>query len=338
MRDVAERAGVSTSTVSHVINHTRFVTPALTDRVRAAMAELGYQPNVLARSLRRKETLTLGMIVPDSSSPFFAMMVRAIEETCFQQGYSVVLTNSEEDPARELSNVSVLLGKQVDGLIFVAVGMGNDDLRRVLRSVPVVVVDRDLPGIEIDAVLVDNLGGGYQATQHLIELGHRRIACITGPSATTPSAERVIGYYRALGEAGIPADESLVVRGDFQFGSGYAGAKALLTRPDPPTAIFVCNDLMAVGAISAAAELGYCQTADLSIVGFDNITLAAYTTPSLTTVAQPIHEIGRLATEMLIQRIQTPNMPYQRRVLPTRLVIRKSTAPPGQRPGNRSPL
>jgi len=326
MRDVAKRASVSTSTVSHVINSTRFVTPDLAERVRGTMAELGYQPNAVARSLRRKETLTLGMLVPDNANPFFAQMARAIEDICYEQGYSLIFSNSEGDAARELANADVLLSKRVDGLIFVAVGMGSQDLLPILESAAVVVVDRDLPGIDVDAVLVDNLSGGYQATEHLLNLGHRRIACITGPSETTPSADRVTGLREALRAAGLPVDESLIVRGDFQFASGFQGAQALLTRPDPPTAIFACNDLMAVGCIAAAAELGYRVPAELSIVGFDDTTLASYTTPPLTTVTQPISEVGRLATQLLIRRIQTPNSARERHVLPTGLVVRGSTA------------
>lgn len=325
IRDVAQRAGVSTSTVSHVINGTRFVSPELAERVRTAMAELRYQPNAVARSLRRKETLTLGMVVPDNANPFFAMMARAVEDTCYRQGYSLILTNSEDDLERELANINVLVAKQVDGLILAAVGLSSRDLQRVLRQVPTVVVDRELSGIQADMLLVDNFDGGYQATRHLIALGHRRIGCITGPSVTTPSAERVIGYRRALSEAGLPYDETLVVRGDFQFAGGYEGARALLTLPESPTAIFACNDLMAVGAIAAAAALGRRVPDDLSVVGFDDTILASYVTPALTTVAQPIADIGRLATEMVLQRVQAPNDPPVRRVLPTRLVVRQST-------------
>ncbi|MGQ9489678.1 MAG: LacI family DNA-binding transcriptional regulator [Anaerolineae bacterium] len=328
IQQVAERAGVSVSTVSHVINGTRYVSPELTERVRAAMAELRFQPNALARSLRRKETLTLGMIVPDNANPFFAMLAYAVENACYQRGYSLILTNSGGDLARELANINVLLGKQVDGLILAAVGLGSRDLEQVLRAAPAVVVDRNLPGVEVDTLLVDNLGGGRQATRYLIELGHRRIGCITGPSTTTPSAERVTGYRAALAEAGIPVDENLIARGDFQFAGGYAGAQALLALSEPPTAIFACNDLMAMGAIAAAAANGLRVPADLSIIGFDNSTLAAYTTPALTTVAQPIAEIGRLATEMVIQRSQTPDAARQRRILSTQLVVRQSTCPP----------
>lgn len=328
MQDVAERAGVSVSTVSHVINGTRYVSPERTERVRAAMAELHFQPNAVARSLRRKETRTLGMSVPDNTNPFFAMLAHAVEEACYQQGYSLILTNSGGDPARELANINVLLGKQVDGLILAAVGLGSRDLEQVLRAAPVVVVDRDLPGVEGDALLVDNLGGGRQATQHLIELGHRRIGCITGPSTTTPSAERVTGYCAALAKAGIAVDEALIARGDFQFAGGYAGAQMLLALPEPPTAIFACNDLMAMGTIAAAAAKGLRVPADLSIVGFDNSTIAGYTMPALTTVAQPVADIGRLAAEMVIRRSQMPDAPQQRHILSTQLVVRQSTCPP----------
>lgn len=328
MQDVAERAGVSVSTVSHVINGTRYVSPELTERVRTAMAELRFQPNAVARSLRRKETLTLGMIVPDNANPFFALLAHAVENACYEHGYSLILTNSGGDLARELANINVLLGKQVDGLILAAVGLSSRDLKQVLRSAPVVLVDRNLPGVEADALLVDNLGGGREATRHLIALGHRRIGCITGPSTTTPSADRVTGYRAALEEAGIPVDETLIARGDFQFAGGYAGAQALLALPEAPTAIFACNDLMAMGAIAAAAEKGLRVPADLSIVGFDNTTLAAYTTPALTTIAQPITEIGQLATEMVIRRSQQPDMARQHRVLGTKLIVRQSTSPP----------
>ena len=331
MQDVAERAGVSVSTVSHVINGTRYVSPELTERVRAAMAELRFQPNAVARSLRRKETLTLGMIVPDNANPFFAMLAHTVENVCYHQGYSLILTNSGGDPAREIANVGVLLSKQVDGLILAAVGLGSRDLEQALRAAPVVLVDRNLPGAGVDTLLVDNLGGGRQATRYLIELGHRRIGCITGPSTTTPSADRVTGYRRALQEAGIAVDEDLITRGDFQFAGGYAGVQALLALPKPPTAIFACNDLMAMGAIAAGAASGRQVPTDLSIVGFDDSALAAYTTPALTTIAQPIAEIGRLATEMIIRRSQMSDAPQQRRILGTQLIVRQSTSFPARR-------
>ncbi len=330
MQQVAERAGVSTSTVSHVINGTRYVGPELTARVEAAMRELRFRPNAVARSLRRKQTRTIGMIVPDNVNPFFAMLARAVEGACFAQGYSLILTNSEDDPNRERSNINVLLQKQVDGLIIAGVGTDGQETEELLRDQPVVVVDRELNGANADVILVDNLSGGLQATRHLIEVGHRRIACLAGPHRMTSSGQRVVGYRQALREAGLPEDEALILPGDFQFSGGAAAVEVLLRLPDPPTAIFACNDLMAVGALAAAAEHSLRIPADLSIVGFDDVTLATYTTPPLTTVAQPIAAIGRLATEVVIRRNQTPEMPVERHLLPPRLVVRRSTQPPAQ--------
>ncbi|HEX9116046.1 MAG TPA: LacI family DNA-binding transcriptional regulator, partial [Anaerolineae bacterium] len=335
MREVAERAGVSTSTVSHVINGTRHVRRALAIRVQSAMVELGYQPNAVARSLRRKETRTLGMVLPDSANPFFAALARAIEDVCSARGYSLILTNSAGDSDREIRNVNVLLARQVDGLIFVAADLGNADLLRLLTTVPVVVMDRELAGSpldsgppEVDAVMIDNLAGGYTATRHLIDLGHQRIACVTGYSATTPSGERVVGFRKALVEAGLPVHERLIVRGDFGFRTGYLAAQQLLSRNEPPTAIFACNDQMAIGVIAAAVSLGVRVPEDLSVVGFDGIELGAYTLPPLTTMAQPISRLGQLAAELLLTRLSAPKSPVQRLVLTAELVIRKSTAVP----------
>ncbi len=326
IRDVARQAGVSVTTVSHVVNETRYVSDELRQRVLAAMAKLNYQPNALARSLRRKQTHTLGMILPDSANPFFAEVARSIERASFARGYSTILCNSDGDLDKELVYANVLMEKQVDGIIFVAAGLSTEHIQAILdRQSPVVVVDRDLPDVEVDAVLCDNLGGGYTATQHLIQLGHRRIGCITGPSDVTPSAERVMGYRRALAEHGLPLDETLICRGDFQFASGAAAMRYFLSLPEPPTAVFACNDLMAVGAISAATELWRRVPEEIGVVGFDDVALASFSNPPLTTVAQPKHELGELAIELLLARIADRESPPQRRLLPTRLVVRRSS-------------
>lgn len=329
MRDVAERANVSVTTVSHVINETRPVSDELRGRVLSAMVELGYQPNALARSLRRKETHTIGMIVPDSVNPFFAEVARGIEDASFERDYSVILCNSDGDLSKELLYINVLAEKQVDGILLVAVsGVTTKHFHTLqARGLPVVVVDRDIPGPAVDSVLVDNAQGGRLATRHLIDLGHRRIGCITGPSDLTPSADRVTGYRQALQEAGISPDPSLIVKGDFQYRSGYQAAYRLLSLADPPTAIFACNDLMAVGAISAGEQAGYRVPADLSIVGFDDVRLASFTNPPLTTVVQPKHEMGVLAATMLLERLQNRNLPPRRRLLKTELLVRQSTMP-----------
>jgi LacI family transcriptional regulator len=293
------------------------------------MAELGYQPNALARSLRRKETYTLGVIVPDSADPFFAEVVRGIEDTSFQRGYTITLCNSDHDLDKELLYTNALREKQVDGILFFSAGGKSTEHIQKLqeRRMPLVVVDRYSLNMELDSVQIDNDWGGWHATRHLVELGHRRIACITGPSDLTLSAERVTGYRRAMEEDGLPADESLIIKGDFQFESGYQAARQLLTIDIPPTAIFACNDLMAVGVVNAAQELDIKVPADLSVIGFDDVRLASFINPPLTTIAQPKYEIGRIATTMLLERINDPDMPPRQRMLDTELVVRRSTAP-----------
>jgi LacI family transcriptional regulator len=330
MRDVAERAGVSVTTVSHVINETRPVSDELRERVLVAINELGYQPNILARSLRRGKTHTIGMIVPDSANPFFAEVARGIEDTSFKHGYNLVLCNSDGDLSKETIYIDVLTEKRVDGILFVAAGTSTEHIRSLReRGMPLVVVDRELPGVAVDSVLTDNARGGWLATSHLIELGHRRIGCITGPSDVTPSADRITGYRQALREAGIPLDAALIVKGDFQFESGYRAAHQLLAMDDPPTAFFACNDLMAVGAISAALERGYRVPIDLSVVGFDDVPLASFNNPPLTTIAQPKYEMGVLAATMLLERLGDGDMAPRRQLLDTSLLIRQSTAPAG---------
>ncbi len=324
--DVAKRAGVSTATVSHVLNGTRYVREETRACVLAAVNELGYRPNRLARSLVRGETHTLGLIIPDQANPFFAELARGVEDTAFERGYNVILCNSYGDLDKELRYQEVLSERQVDGILIVAAGASAEHVQDLQGwGMPVVIVDRDLAGVYADKVLTDNLKGGQLATNHLLQLGHRRIGCITGPSVT-PSSDRVTGYRHALQESGISADQELILRGDFQPASGYQGACKLLSLDDAPTAIFACNDLMAIGVISAAAQLGRDVPAQLSVIGYDNIRLSAFANPPLTTIVQPGYEQGVLAAKLLLERIQDPDLPPRREVLDTRLLVRQSTA------------
>lgn len=326
MRDVAERAGVSVSTVSHVINNTRAVSDDTRRSVLESMRALGYKPNALARSLRRQQTHSIGMIVPDSANPFFAEVARAIEDASFAANYSVILCNSDGDLEKQEAYTNLLIERQVAGIVFVAAGLSTElvnDLRQ--RAVPLVVVDREISGVEVDTVETNHYQGGQLATQHLIELGHRRIACIAAGSELSPSAERLTGYRDTLAACGLPQDRALVVRGDFQFASGYRAAQQLLDLADPPTAVFACNDLMAVGCISAATQRGLHVPTDLSVVGFDDVKLASFTNPPLTTVVQPKREIGQRAMEILYARMRDLGAPARFERLNTRLVVRQST-------------
>lgn len=326
MRDVAQRAGVSVSTVSHVVNNSRAVSSEARVQVEQAMADLGYRPNALARSLRRQKTHSLGMIVPDNANPFFAEIARGIEDYGFDRGYSIILCNSDGNLQKQAAYVELLVERRVAGILFVAAGVSTElvhDLQ--LQRLPLVVIDREVPGVAVDTVQTNHYQGGQLATEHLLTLGHRRIACIAAGSDLSPSAERVTGYRDTLAAHGLPNDPDLVVLGDFQFESGYRATAQLLALPQPPTAVFACNDLMAVGCISAATALGLRVPDDLAVVGFDDIRLASFTNPPLTTIHQPKREIGRLAMEMLLARTNEPDAPPRRARLETRLVVRQSS-------------
>ncbi len=328
IRDVAERAGVSTATVSHILNGTRHVSDKLKERVRQAMVELNYKPNALARSLRQKKTCTLGIIVPDSANPYFAEVARGVEDACFDQGYNVILCNSDTDLEKEALYIKVLVEKQVDGICLVAAS--SQTIEKYLDAapqlqIPMVLIDRENPNIVADSVVVENTAGGIKAVEHLLSLGHQRIGCITGPPDLMNSQKRSDGYRQAIQQAGLPLDKSLVVEGDFRYEGGYDATKHLLSLTNPPTAVFACNDLMAVGAISAVVSLGLSVPEDVSIVGFDDIHLAVFANPSLTTVVQPKHEMGVMAAQILLQRIKEPDMPPNRHLLKTYLLARDST-------------
>ena len=260
IRDVAARAGVSPTTVSHVINDTRPVSAELRARVEAAMAELGFQPNALARSLRRKRTHTLGLIVPDSANPFFAEVGRGIEDTSFASGYSVILCNSDGDPARELLYMDLLVQKQVDGVLLVPTG-DQAKLAAALRTrnIPVVVIDRDVPDAPNRSRPHRQCCGRLPGHPPLARPGHRRIGYIGGPPHLSPVPDRSAGYRQALQEAGLPVDDHLIVAGNFRDAGGYTGAEALFALPDRPTAIFAGNDLMAIWRPRRRPRRGHCR-------------------------------------------------------------------------------
>jgi LacI family transcriptional regulator len=327
MRDVAEQAGVSVTTVSHVINNTRPVKPETRSRVEQAMRVLGYQPNVLARSLRRGKTNTIGVILPDNANPYFAEVVRGIEDTSFAHDFSVILCNSDNDLDKEHLYTNVLIEKQVAGIIFVAAGLSEENIHNLqLRGVPAVLVDRQVSGIQLDSVFANNRQGGYLAARHLIELGHTSIACITGPGGVRSSSERVAGYRQALEAGEIDFDAQLVIAGDFQYQSGYEAAAQLVEQGSLPSAVFACNDLMAVGVYRFANEQQLHIPDDMSIIGFDDIPLAGFTQPPLTTVHQSKTKMGSRAAELLIERIANQDIEIRQEILDVQLVVRESTA------------
>lgn len=333
IKDVAFRADVSVTTVSHVVNGTRFVKEGARLRVEAAVRELGYVPSGVARSLKNNTTHTFGMVIPNNSNPYFAEILRGVEDRCFAAGYNVILCNSNDDPKRQASYLRVLAEKRIDGLVFVT-SHRDAMLRTALRElkIPLVLLDREIPGLDCDLVEVDHVSGGLIATRHLLELGHPFVACISGPPELSPSSQRRAGWKKALGEAGVERHEGDLARGDFSSRGGYLAMQTLLKRKPRPSAVFVCNDLMAFGALAAAHEAGIAVPRQLSIVGFDDIELAAFSIPALTTVAQPKQQIGIMAAELLLERIQKSRSEERRVILAPQLKVRASSA--SYAPGN----
>ena len=331
IKDVARHARVSVATVSHVVNETRFVSEATRLRVQQAIQALDYVPSALARSLKSNRTHTVGMMIPNNSNPYFAEIIRGIEDTCYVAGFNVILCNSDDDPLKQATYVRLLSEKQVDGLIVLSSG-SDVELLDTLRTarMPRVLVDREIDDLAADLVEVNHEAGGFLATQHLLQLGHRRIACIAGPLALSSARQRVQGYRRALQEAGAAADDDLLRCADFTSAGGHAAMSALLeagAERGRPSAVFACNDLMAIGAICAAAAKGLRIPQDLSVIGFDDIALAAYSNPPLSSIVQPKHQTGELAARLLLERIAQPDRAPQRAILQPTLVVRQSTGP-----------
>jgi len=327
IKDVALAASVSITTVSHVVNNTRFVEPDTRQRVLRMMDALGYQPNSLARSLRSGISKTIGLIVPDASNLFFAEIARKIEDYGFAQGYSVILGNSDNNPEKQSSYIKTLLAKRVDGMIFISSGGRDDELYQLTENrIPVVVADRDISLELADVVMLDNEKAAYEATRHLVDLGHHRIACIAAPSAYSSSQARLAGYKRSLEEARIPVDPALIAMGDYTSAGGLQAMNILLDRPDQPSAVFATNDMMAIGAMTSIRQHGLSVPADISIVGFDDIELASEITPMLTTVRQPVDDLAKEAIKILIERMTgVRSGENQRVILSGNLILREST-------------
>ncbi|MDX8432433.1 LacI family transcriptional regulator [Mesorhizobium sp. M4B.F.Ca.ET.215.01.1.1] len=325
--DVARYAGVSVATVSHVMNRTRHVEPETAERVRAAIAALRYSPNSLARSLRRGETKTIGLLLPDNSNPFFASVARQIEDAGFVAGYTVILCNSDGSAEKEERYLSVLMAKQIDGLIFAGSSDHAGVFSRLAPDVPAVLLDREIHSVHVDSVLVDHDHGGYLAGQYLVGLGHKRIGVIGGPRDSSSSPARLRGFTRALQEAGVDLPASAVVDSDYHFAGGRLAMERLLTQAPDITAVFACNDLMAMGAVTALRSRGLRVPDDMSMIGFDDIPYAVTTWPPLTTIAQPVEKIGTRAVSLLLERVAEPAAHSRREILMPVLVERESCAP-----------
>lgn len=327
IRDVAERAGVSSATVSHTINGTRNVEPATRNRVLDAISEIGYRPNYLARGLRNRRTGTLGLIIPDNTNPFFAEMARSIEDSGFARGYNVMLCNSDRNAKKEASYVEVLLAKQVDGLILASSNAKPELVHQIRNAdVPAVLIPGELGDFEIDILMTDDFAAGKLAGEHLLELGHRRIAAISGPRSTSASAGRLAGFESVLADAGITP--VAIARGDFRAERGRDAMAELLDTGLDFTAVFAANDLTAIGALQTLHERGISVPDELSLMGFDGMQLSDLVSPRLTTIAHSLDVIGPQTIALLDDRMAAPHAPARQVLLPSTLIVRESTAPP----------
>lgn len=327
IKDIARAMNISYSTVSRALNNSPRVKPETRRQIQQMALEMGYLPSAVARSLVMRRTNSIGVVVTKITDLFFAEVIQGIEETALNYGYSVILMNSEGQPDYELAAIQSLRERRVDGIILVAACAGADSKKRLFSSpleTPIVIINNVHQEHIGYSVETDNVGGGQAATRHLLDLGHRRIAYIAGPVSEWDSMERQQGYEQTLQAAGVPVDPALIVRGDNLPVGGMQAMQRLLALPNPPTAIFCYNDVTALGAMRAAYDAGRRVPQDFSIVGFDDIALAPYFEPPLTTVAQAKLEMGEKAVQMVLDLLAGEQI-VEKSVLPSQLIVREST-------------
>ncbi len=327
IRDVARQAGVAPITVSRVINNSGYVSQGTRARVEAAITDLRYVPNTLARSLRFKKTRVLALIVTDITNPFWTTVARGVEDLANEHGFNVILCNTDEDEAKQNAYLQVLLQKRVDGFLLVPARSAAEPVLTIqAQNVPVVVLDRQIPGAAVDIVRSDSEGGAYRLIRYLLALGHRRIAVLSGPQTISTAVDRVAGYRRALANAGLPPSAELVFYGAYNIESGHQNALRALASTPRPTALFAANNFIAIGALRALDEIGLRVPEDIALVCFDDVPLWLQINPFLTMASQRAYLMGQRATELLLERLASHNPTDPREiVLPVDIVIRKSS-------------
>jgi LacI family transcriptional regulator len=324
IKEVALKAGVSTATVSRILNGKGTFSSSTEERVLSAVKELGYKPSRVARNLRVQRTQLIGLIISDIQNPFFTSVIRGVEEVAYQHDYSVILCNSDEDSIKEQMYLTVMHEENVAGIILATTLERGHDEKLICCEIPVVAIDRTIDNIGIDTILVDNILGAREAVAHLIKLGHNRIGLIGGLEHVSTARERQLGYERAHHEFGISLDQDLMKSGNFKQISGYKIAMELLTLRDRPSALFIANNLMTLGALNAIHSLGLNIPRDVAVVGFDDMPWAISLNPPLTVVAQPDYELGKFAGELLLKRIADQDLETKQIRLIPKLVIRES--------------
>ncbi|WP_055587407.1 LacI family DNA-binding transcriptional regulator [Streptacidiphilus griseoplanus] len=324
IKDVASRAGVSTATVSRALNNHPAVAPDTRTRVLEAADTLGYHPNGVARSLRTNRTRTLGLVISDVLNPFFTELARAVEDEARALGYSVIIGNADEQPDLQDHHIRTLVGRRIDGLLVSPADGEAPVLRETARAgrTPMVFVDRSIPGLDVPVVRTDGTGAVRDLVDHLHRIGHRRLAVIGGPAATTTGAERVDAFRHALARYGLPLPDEYIGHGDFQVGSGRRITEGFLDLEQPPQAVFAADNLMALGAMDAIRERGLRVPQDIALAAFDDIPWFLHTAPPLTAIAQPTGDLGRAAVRALVDRIE--GRPARSVTLTATLVVRRS--------------
>jgi LacI family transcriptional regulator, repressor for deo operon, udp, cdd, tsx, nupC, and nupG len=324
MTDVAKLANVSTATVSRVIQNPSAVKEKTRIKVLQAIEELNYQPNILARYFRRTETKTILVMVPSIMNNVFPQMIAGIDLIANQYGYKVLLGNTYQDPEKAYSYIEELKQKQVDGMILLTTKLDNDVIKDIADCYPVVLTSDFIEGLNVPTVAIDNISSSREAVEHLLQLGHRRVGMITGPLNSLLSRDRLKGYRQALLANEIAIESVLIQEGDHSYDSGYNQMNKFLALDEQPTAIFAANDSMAMGAVKAVKAQGLRVPEDVAVVGFDNIQFSEIFEPALTTIAQPLIEMGKRSMELLLKQIKGEPLTKKQHVLDTKLIIRDS--------------
>ncbi|TWE05056.1 LacI family transcriptional regulator [Neobacillus bataviensis] len=322
--DVAKMANVSTATVSRVISNAGTVKKETAEKVLEAIKKLNYHPNMLARQLRRSETKTILVVVPDITNTFFSAVLRGIESVAIENGYQVLLGDARNDVESETSFLTILGQKKADGLILLTARTDQKILEDLSQDYPVVLACEYYEGSKLPTVSIDNVSSARKATEYLISLNHKRIGHISGPLNIVVGRDRCRGFHQAMAQHGLSVDPSFVQEGEFSFESGFNLMMKFLSLENPPTALFAGNDEMAMGAIKAAKSKGLRVPEDLSVVGFDDIQFASIFEPALTTVAQPTFDMGQKAMRLLLKLIKDEEIEKDQFILPDQLIVRES--------------
>ena len=325
IKDVATRAGVSKATVSHVLNKTRFVEEETRQKVLRAIKELNYRPSSAARSLTTKRSWTVGIVISDSSNPFFGELLLGVEEVLRPQNYALIICNTNETLEYEAHYLNLLLNQRVDGIIAAATSQSWIELSKAeVQNTPVVFVDRAFDNLEGYFVGVDNTAGAYQGTRHLIQCGYRKIGILSGLDRLSTMRERQDGYCQALQDAGLPVNKEWIVPSQLSVEGGRQAMRSLFNQPDIPDAVFISNNLLALGVLEELQSLNLNCTDDIGIVSFDDHPWAAVSCPPLTVVRQPTRKIGQTSAEMILALMNNQPVPEKRVILDCELVVRQS--------------